>query len=88
MSANNNKPHVVVLPEDDANRQLANGFSNYFANRQFQVLSPAGGWRVTIDLFLTRHLREMKNPNRYIILLIDCDNHPERLDETKRTHPA
>jgi hypothetical protein len=26
MSANKYKPHVVVLPEDDANRQLANGF--------------------------------------------------------------
>lgn len=26
MSVNKYKPHVLVLPEDDANRQLANGF--------------------------------------------------------------
>lgn len=26
MSVNRYQPHVLVLPEDDANRQLANGF--------------------------------------------------------------
>ena len=26
MSVNKYLPHVLVLPEDDANRQLANGF--------------------------------------------------------------
>jgi hypothetical protein len=26
MSVNKYHPHVLVLPEDDANRQLANGF--------------------------------------------------------------
>jgi len=26
MSVNGHLPHVLVLPEDDANRQLANGF--------------------------------------------------------------
>jgi hypothetical protein len=26
MSPNQYKPHILVLPEDDANRQIANGF--------------------------------------------------------------
>ena len=43
---NRYKPHVLVVPEDDANRQLANGFlQNPALNlRAIQVLPPAGGW--------------------------------------------
>lgn len=44
MSVNKHLPHVFVLPEDDANRQLANGF--YLAEsldvRRMQVLQPPG----------------------------------------------
>lgn len=31
MSVNKERPHVLILPEDDANRQLANGFQLDFA---------------------------------------------------------
>lgn len=46
MSINAYKPHLLVLPEDDANRQIADGFvldsnCNY---RAIQVLRVAGGW--------------------------------------------
>lgn len=39
-------PHVLVLPEDDANRQLANGFllDGFLSGRQMLVLEVAGGW--------------------------------------------
>ena len=39
--------HVIVLPEDHANLQLANGFHKevaYTRERQMQVLPVAGGW--------------------------------------------
>jgi hypothetical protein len=43
MSVNKNRPHIFVLPEDDANRQLANGFfldhSLWNRRRRFQVLA-------------------------------------------------
>ncbi len=45
MSVNKYLPHVFVLPEDDANRQLASGFHlqvPWDRQRQMQVLS--SGW--------------------------------------------
>ena len=46
MSGNRSLPHVKVLPEDDANRQLANGFLQYpcVLARSIQVVEVAGGW--------------------------------------------
>jgi hypothetical protein len=46
MSVDKYSPHVLVLPEDDANRQLANGFhlnTDWNRSRQMQVLAAAGG---------------------------------------------
>jgi hypothetical protein len=54
MSVNRDKPHVYVLPEDDANRQLANGFFaevDWNRQRQMQVLPPAGGWIEVLNRF-------------------------------------
>ena len=43
MSVNVYNPHVLVLPEDDANRQIANGFllEPSIKHRNIQVLTPA-----------------------------------------------
>ena len=43
MSVNKFRQHVFVLPEDDANRQLANGFLLDLSVRQVQILPEAGG---------------------------------------------
>ncbi len=54
MGVNKNSPHVYVLPEDDANRQLANGFwqgLDWKRQRQMYVLPVAGGWREVLNLF-------------------------------------
>lgn len=50
---NKYKPHVLVLPEDDANRQIANGFLlNSNLNRNaIQILPIAGGWLKVVDTF-------------------------------------
>jgi hypothetical protein len=44
MSVNKYQPHILVLPEDDANRQLANGFvlDQSVATRNIQVLEEVG----------------------------------------------
>ena len=47
MSAINKfRPFVSVIPEDEANRQLVNGFilHDAVADRVVQVRAPAGGW--------------------------------------------
>lgn len=91
MSANKEKPHLLVLPEDDANRQLANGFHlqvDWTQNRQMQVLVPAGGWIKVLERFETDHVFELdKYPKRLMLLLIDLDGRDDRLGEAKARIP-
>ena len=74
MSVNKYLPHVLVLPEDDANRQLANGFllDESLSMRQIQVLEVAGGWKEVLNRFNSDHIGEMdKYQERFVVLLID-----------------
>jgi len=91
MSVNKYLPHVFVLPEDDANRQLANGFHlqvDSARQRQIQVLEVAGGWIEVLDRFKSDHISQMdKYQNRFIALLIDFDGKKERLGEAKAVIP-
>jgi hypothetical protein len=77
---NKYKPHVYVLPEDDANRQLANGFLLCLEGSNIQVLEEVGGWIAVLECFVTDHVAGMMSyASRFMILLIDFDRHPERL---------
>ena len=90
MSVNKYLPHVLVLPEDDANRQLANGFhlDQFLATRRMQVLEEAGGWQEVLSHFKTDHLLEMERyNNRFMVLLIDFDAREDRLDKVRRVIP-
>ena len=91
MSPNEDRPHVLVLPEDDANRQLANGFHlrvDWDCNRQMQVLRSAGGWHKVLDVFKAKHVSDMKRcTKRFMVLLIDFDKKTSRLDEAKAAIP-
>lgn len=80
MSVNVYKPHVIVLPEDDANRQIANGFllSPSIKLRNIQVLPPAGGWRKVLDSFVEDHVANLqKFTCRHLVLLVDFDRRVE-----------
>jgi hypothetical protein len=82
MRSNKFQPHVLILPEDDANRQIANGFiQNLKVNeRAIQILPIANGWEKVVDNFKENHIAEMrKNPERRIVLLIDFDQKEARL---------
>jgi hypothetical protein len=89
MSVNKHRPHLYLLPEDDANRQLANGFWKAVAIiRQMYVLPVAGGWREVLNLFESVHIAEMDRwQHRLMILLIDLDDHPDRLTDAKNGIP-
>jgi hypothetical protein len=90
MSVNKHQPHVLVLPEDDANRQLANGFllDQYLLNWKIQVLEEAGGWSKVLERFKKDLVVGMNRfSGRSVVLLIDFDGHPERLTKAQAEIP-
>ena len=89
MSVNKYRPHVFVLPEDDANSQVATGFQlDVDAPRQMQILEEAGGWAQVLDRFVSVHVQEMnRHTNRFMVLLIDFDGRAERLIEAQARIP-
>lgn len=91
MSVNKYKPHIFVLPEDDANSQIANGFmlDPNLNIRAIQILPSAGGWTKVLAEFRDVHATEMqKNLQRMIVLLIDFDQNLQiRLCQVKANIP-
>ena len=91
MSVNKDRPHVLVLPEDDANHQLANGFLlevDSTRQRRIQVLPVAGGWNEVLNRFQVDHVNNIARcPHRFMVLLIDFDNDEDRLEAAKGAIP-
>jgi hypothetical protein len=90
MSVNRYLPHVYVLPEDDANRQVANGFllDPFLLARQIYVLEEAGGWHLVLERFCSIYAAEMDRcQHRFMVLLIDFDNQNDRLDKARTKIP-
>ncbi len=90
MSTNKYKPHILVLPEDDANRQIANGFilDLNLNRRAIQVLPEARGWEDLVKKFTNDYASTMRQyPDRMIALLIDFDEHEDRLIYVKDQIP-
>jgi hypothetical protein len=91
MSVNKHLPHVLVLPEDDANSRLANGFQLQIDParlRRMQVLPVAGGWNEVLEHFVADHIREMDlHTRRFMVLLIDFDGQDERLANARSRIP-
>ena len=87
---NKYQPHILVLPEDDANRELANGFDVETGGLgQFKVLRPAGGWRNVLELFKSVHIAELnRHAERLMVLLVDFDGSPSRLAQVKDVIPS
>lgn len=87
---NRHRPHVLVLPEDDANRQLANGFllDPALRTRNIQVLEEVGGWSEVLARFNSDHIVGMdRYPDRFMILLIDFDDKEDRMKAAKAAIP-
>ena len=92
MKVNKERPHVLVLPEDDANRQIVNGFllDPSLNERAIQVLPIAGGWVKVRENMCTTQATQLRNfPNRHLVLLIDFDGHViERTQMFEEAIPA
>ena len=88
MSVNKHKPHILVLPEDDANRQSANGFTRNLNSSAIQVVPIADGWKKAVDQLTNDYARGMRQfPQRMIVLLIDFDEDENRLSYVKSQIP-
>jgi hypothetical protein len=90
MSVNKAKPHLLVIPEDDANAQLAKGFHLRItkAERQLQVLPAAGGWSKAVESLVRDHLAGLrKYASRHVLLLIDFDQDATRFQEVQSQIP-
>lgn len=79
MTANRELPHLLILPEDDANRQIANGFCLRFGTRQIQILNEAGGWWAVCNRFADEYVAYMRRyPLAHMVLVVDFDGQAER----------
>ena len=72
---NKYQPHVLVLPEDQANIEIANGFllTPSLKARNLRVLPCCHGWLKVLEGFVAQISEMEKLPNRRMILLIDFD---------------
>jgi hypothetical protein len=70
-------PTIYVIPEDDEDRQLANGFrlSDYVVNAlRLKVMPVAGGWPKVKETFETEYINWLrKYPNDVVVMVIDFD---------------
>jgi uncharacterized protein YcgL (UPF0745 family) len=85
MSVNKERPHLLVIPEDDANRQLIEGFRNHLSidPRKIHVENVAGGWIKALELFRDSHVSLLrKYGQRQVLILIDFDD-KKRLEKAK-----
>jgi hypothetical protein len=77
MSVNKYLPHVLIIPEDHADEQIANGFTKHdqVSLKQVQVMPCADGWPGVLSKFETQYIHYLRNNHKgYVILLIDFDN--------------
>lgn len=90
MSVNRYLPHILVLPEDEAASEIANGFLLHpqLNAQSIQVLGYVGGWRVVVEKFKTDFISTIRQyPSRWFVLLIDFDREESRLDYIKQQIP-
>lgn len=92
MSCNRELAHILVIPEDDADRQLANGLHMMIdpkRQRQLQVLPEAKGWRKVLKTFEDEYIRYLTSYLAgHVVLLIDFDLQEDRLLEAKNCIPT
>ncbi len=85
MSKSKYKEQVWVLPEDDANRQIAQGFilEASVKDRSIHLLPVAGGWAAIRDCFKHEYNNELlKRSLCSMVLLVDFDDRgTRRLEE-------
>ena len=81
MTMNRYAPHVYVIPEDDADRQIADGFVLHprVKETRIQVVPPAGGWSKVLKTFRDEYIPKLRDrPYTHVVMLIDFDDQVEK----------
>lgn len=90
MSADKYKNHIIIIIEDDKNRQIVNGFTqnlNIVNSRQIETYV-AGGWPNVKKMFIEVYEKRMTTtPYMYLVLVADFDNKEDRYDAIFRVVP-
>jgi hypothetical protein len=72
--------HVYVIPEDDRDRQIADGFvlHHQVKDTRIQVMPPAGGWTKVLATFRDEYVSKLRHyPAAHVVMLIDFDDQVE-----------
>jgi hypothetical protein len=73
-------PHVYVIPEDDADRQIADGFVLHpqVKDARIQVVPPSGGWPKVLQTFRDEYIPKLRvYGDAHVVMLIDFDGQVE-----------
>jgi len=87
---NKYKPQIIVLPEDDANEEIVNGFilALNVNERAIRIERPIGGWKKVLEKFADNIVPMMRqNAHSRVVLLIDFDKREDRLSYAKNYIP-
>ena len=76
MSVNRHQKHILVLPEDDANKDIVNGFVlDWNKEIGLRICPVARGWVHAFSDFSRNYLPDIRNyPECRFVILIDFDN--------------
>jgi hypothetical protein len=79
MSVNWYKPHIILVPEDEAIHRIAVEFRKamIFQDVRWHVDEYKGGWIKVVESLAGEVQVQLSKPHRIMIALIDFDGHPE-----------
>ncbi len=83
--------HLLIVPEDDAIRQIVNGFIADIAisTNRVKVEPNAKGWSKARDSILSEYMPSLTRLQyRYLVVLIDLDDDSARLQQVRDQIPA
>ncbi len=88
MSCNRYIPHAFVLPEDEADSDIANGFLLSAPNSELQILPYRNGWKTVVKYFCEKLTKPMFNyTHMHVILFVDFDGEKNRREDIMKEIP-
>jgi hypothetical protein len=90
MSVNRYRPYLIILPEDRATEEIANGFIEVSKvnGAAIRIERPARGWPNVVTRFTKEIVSEMNQySDAMIVLLIDFDDNEKRLSFVEKDIP-
>lgn len=70
--------HLIVIPEDRADEQLANGFEQHdkVKSDRIRAMPGVGGWQNVLKVFKDEYVQYLHAyPKGHVVMLIDFDGH-------------